>query len=144
MADISQRALGWANPLISGRRSCSTAPSRISTSHFRLSNLLNPCNSKSRERSFGGGADRSNNSEVLIVFDDLRGDGELLVLLVGQPQPSPDLGEDVLHPFPVPQLVEDDDLVFPELIAIVVVCHSVSPFLVDALRVSETKKAQPI
>jgi len=48
---------------------------------------------------------------------------------VGQPQPSPDLREDVLHPFPVPQLVEDDDLVFPELIAVRLSCHSRFSFL---------------
>ena len=64
---------------------------------------------------------------------------------MSEPEPSPDLRENVFRPFPVSQLVEDDDLVFPELIAIVVDCHNVSPFLVDALRVSpETKKAQPI
>jgi len=42
-------------------------------------------------------------------------------------------------------LVEDDDFVFPELIAVRLICHNVSPFLIDALRVSpETQKAQPI
>jgi hypothetical protein len=46
--------------------------------------------------------------------------------------------------FPIPQLLEDGDLVVPELIAVCLICHDVSPFLIDALRVSpETKMAQP-
>jgi hypothetical protein len=86
-----------------------------------LSNLFNPGNSKSRERSFGGGGDRSNNSDVLIVANDLRGDGQLFVLLVGQPQPPPDFREDVSHRFALPQLIEHEDLVVSELIAMGVV-----------------------
>jgi hypothetical protein len=99
---------------------------------------------QTRKRSLHGGGDRFHYCHILIVFNDLRGDRELVILLMGQPEPTPNLREDVLDHFSVPQLIEDDDLVVSELIAIGVVCHSVSPFLIDALRISpETKKAQP-
>jgi hypothetical protein len=99
---------------------------------------------QAREIPLHGGRDRFHYCQVLIVLDDLRGDRDLLVLFMSQPEPSTDLGEDVLHPFPVPQLVEDDDLVFPELIHIVV-SHSHFSFRDLAHLVSpETEKAQPI
>jgi hypothetical protein len=45
---------------------------------------------------------------------DLLGDAELVVLLMSEPEPSDDLGEDVHDQFPIPQLLEDGDLVVPE------------------------------
>ena len=68
-------------------------------------------------------------AQVFVIPDNLRGDGELIVLLMSEPEPPPDLREDVLHPFPIAQLVEDDDLVVSELIAIGVVCHGGFSFL---------------
>ena len=38
---------------------------------------------------------------------------------MSEPEPSADLGEDVLDHFSIPQLLEDDDLVVSELIAVV-------------------------
>jgi hypothetical protein len=43
---------------------------------------------------------------------------------MSEPEPSPDLGVNVFDHFPVPQLLQDDDLVVPELIAVVSICHS--------------------
>ena len=63
---------------------------------------------------------------------------------MSEPEPSPDLRKDVLHPFPVPQLIEDDDLVVSELIAVRFIYHDVSPSSMDTRRASETKNAQPI
>jgi len=48
---------------------------------------------------------------------------------MSEPEPSPDLREDVLDHFSIPQLLEDDDLVLSELIAVRLICHNVSPFL---------------
>jgi len=42
---------------------------------------------------------------------------------------TPDFGEDVFHSFPVSQLIKHEDLVVPELIAIIVVCNSRFSFL---------------
>lgn len=48
----------------------------------------------------------------------------LIILLMGEPYPSADLGVDVLDHFLIPQLFEDDDLVVSQLIAIVSICDS--------------------
>jgi hypothetical protein len=40
-----------------------------------------------------------------------------------KPEPPTDFRVDAFDPFPIPQLVKDDDLVFPELIDMRVVCH---------------------
>jgi len=48
---------------------------------------------------------------------------------MSEPEPSPDLREDVLDHFSIPQLLEDDDLVVPELIAVRLICHSRFSFL---------------
>ena len=64
---------------------------------------------------------------------------------MGQSEPSANLGVDALDQLPIPVLRENDDLVVSELIAVRLICHTVSPFLIVTLRVSpETKKAQPI
>ena len=84
---------------------------------------------QTRKVSLHGGGDRSDHCQVLIVFDDLRGDGELVVLLMSEPEPAPDLGSDVLDHFPVSQLIEDDALLFPELIVVCLIRHSRFSFL---------------
>jgi len=75
-------------------------------------------------------AARSDDSNDLVVTDDLGIDRELLVVLVGEPQTTSDLGKDVPDSFPISDLLENEDLVVPELIAIGLRCHVGSPFLV--------------
>jgi hypothetical protein len=42
-------------------------------------------------------------------------------------------------------LIEHENLVVSELIAVCLICHNGSPFLIDALQVTpETEKGQPI
>jgi len=43
---------------------------------------------------------------------------------MSEPEPAADLRKDVLDHFSIPQLLQDDDLVLSELIAIVSICHS--------------------
>jgi hypothetical protein len=48
---------------------------------------------------------------------------------MSEPEPSSDFVQDALAHFSIPQLLEDDDLVLSELIAVRLICHNVSPFL---------------
>jgi len=48
---------------------------------------------------------------------------------MSEPQPSADFVQDALAHFSIPQLLEDDDLVVPELIAVRLICHSRFSFL---------------
>jgi hypothetical protein len=51
---------------------------------------------------------------------------------MSKPEPSADLREDVLDHFPIPQLLQDDDLVVSELIAVVSICHNCFSFRRDS------------
>jgi hypothetical protein len=83
---------------------------------------------KVREISLHGGRNRFHCRKVLILFDDLRGDREMIILLMSEPEPSSDFREDVLDHFAIPQLIEDDDLVVSELIPILSWEYSIHTF----------------
>ena len=106
---------------------------------------LNARHAEAREISLNCRRDRFHHCEVFIVFDDLGGDGELFVRLMSEPEPSPDLREDVLDHFSIPKLFKDDDFVLSKLIAVRLICHSRFSFL-DwcASGPPESEKAQPI
>ena len=46
--------------------------------------------------------------DVLVIANDLRGDRDLLVLFVGQSEPSTDFGVDAFDQFPIPVFRESN------------------------------------
>ena len=68
---------------------------------------------------------KEQNADVLVILDDLCGDGHLLVVLMGQSQSSSHFRKDRFHPLflSLVPMRHDHDLVISKLVSICLICH---------------------
>jgi hypothetical protein len=84
---------------------------------------LDRCHADAWEGPLHGRGHGSDHCDILVIANDFRGNGDRLVLFVGQSKSSTDFGVDAFEQLPIPVFREKDDFVVFKLIAIVVVCQ---------------------
>ena len=84
------------------------------------------CHADTWESPLHGGGHGSYYRDVFVITNDLRGDGYLLVLFMGQSEPSTDFGMDAFDQLPISVFRENDDFVVSELIAVDLGCYPCS------------------